>query len=265
MKWFRHMSNASDDEFISELEELFGWEGYGRWWKLLETIAKQMDETDKHSASYSWQKWQTFLKGKRNKLETFLKHLENKQKIKLVVTGNVLEIYCPKLLEMRDNHSKNLQASRGKKLASKEVEVEVYVDDTKGACAKSLIDQIDEIVAPAIVTNTSRLHVWLKEGATEDLILSTIRRVVAKNRNPQRINSLNYFESAIADAIADSKNPMQQSKGSSHGQQDRSNYTGRSHPTKHERTQDAVRRSIEKWCGADELRRIEGKLGNDDR
>lgn len=106
MKWFRHISDASDDEFIAELEELFGWEGYGRWWKLLEVIAKQMDASDKCSAEYSWSKWQTFLKGKRNKLETFLVHLQNKQKINLEQTGNILRISCPKLLDLRDEYSR---------------------------------------------------------------------------------------------------------------------------------------------------------------
>jgi len=28
MKWFKHMSDASDDEFVSALEDEFGLEGY---------------------------------------------------------------------------------------------------------------------------------------------------------------------------------------------------------------------------------------------
>jgi len=106
MKWFRHMSDASDDEFISEVEEIFGLDGYARWWKLLERIAKQMNETDKCYAEYSWTKWQSFLKGKRNKLETFLEHCQNKRRIKLELNGNILRIICPKLLELRDEYSR---------------------------------------------------------------------------------------------------------------------------------------------------------------
>lgn len=100
------MADASDDEFISELEDKFGLEGYARWWKLLEIIAKQMDGTDKCSAEYSWVKWQSFLKGKRNKLETFLEHSQNKLKINLEQNGNILKISCPKLLELRDEYSR---------------------------------------------------------------------------------------------------------------------------------------------------------------
>lgn len=123
MKWFRHMSAASDDEFISGIEDEFGWEGYGRWWKLLEIIAKQMDETDRCYAEYSWVKWQSSLKGKRNKLETFLVHCQNKRKIKLEQTENVLKIICPKLLELRDNYTKDLQASE-EVTSKQEVDVE---------------------------------------------------------------------------------------------------------------------------------------------
>jgi hypothetical protein len=106
VKWFRHMSNMSQDEFIAELEHIYGLEGYARWCKLLEAIADQMDKTARCSVSYPWSKWQTILRGKRNKLETFLKHLENKRKIFLNENGNVLEIGCRKLLELRDEYSR---------------------------------------------------------------------------------------------------------------------------------------------------------------
>lgn len=129
MKWFKHYSDASEDEFIAELEDEFGLEGYARWWKLLEVIAKQMDETDRCYAEYSWQNWQRFLKAKRNKLETFLEHSQNKRKIKLEQTGNKLRIICPKLLELRDNHTKNLQAKK-QVTCKQEVEVEEDISVT---------------------------------------------------------------------------------------------------------------------------------------
>lgn len=106
MRWFKHMTDASDDEFMVLLEAQFGLEGYARWWKLLESVAVQMDKTNKCSVVYSWVKWQTILKGKRNKLETFLKQLENESRIITKQTGNVLEIKIPKLLKYRDEYSK---------------------------------------------------------------------------------------------------------------------------------------------------------------
>ena len=111
MKWIKHMSDSSNDEFLVELEDIFGLEGYARWWKLLEAIAAQMKEKNDCSAAYPLKKWQTFLRVKQKKLVTFLEHLEKKQKIYTESTGNILRIKCPKLLEIRDNHLRNLQAT----------------------------------------------------------------------------------------------------------------------------------------------------------
>lgn len=111
MKWFKHKSNSSENKFIENLEELFGLEGYARWFKILEKIALEMDESNKCYAEHSWIKWQSFLKGKRNKLETFLEHCQNENRIKLEQTGNILRISCPNILELRDNYTKDLQAT----------------------------------------------------------------------------------------------------------------------------------------------------------
>jgi len=128
MKWFKHYTNASDDEFIARLEDEFGLEGYARWWKLLEVIAQNMGGESGCSATYPWSHWQRFLKGKRRKLEPFLAHLESKGRIKRKQTGNkpetnrkqtgnepemnskrtgnILEIECRKLLQIKDEYSR---------------------------------------------------------------------------------------------------------------------------------------------------------------
>lgn len=116
MKWFQHNVDASDGETVKRIERKFGLEGYARWFKLLEKIARKMDETDRCSATYPVEDWATFLKCKRNKLETFLESLAEVSEISLKRSGDVLEIKCPKLLEIRDNHTRNLQAT-GKRLA----------------------------------------------------------------------------------------------------------------------------------------------------
>lgn len=107
MRWFKHMSDASEDEFLAELEDLFGLEGYARYFKLLEAIAIRMKRgSTSCSTALPWSKWQEILKGKRKKLETFLEHLENKQKIFLKCSGNILEIGIPNLLKYRDEYQK---------------------------------------------------------------------------------------------------------------------------------------------------------------
>lgn len=112
MKWFKHFSNARHDEFITWLRSEYGMEGVGRWWTILEVVAEQMEpQGGSCSAKHPWTEWSSFLKQKRNKMSLFLKQIENKSKIKLTDYGNVLEIEIPKMLELRDNYSRNLQAT----------------------------------------------------------------------------------------------------------------------------------------------------------
>lgn len=106
MKWFKHKTDCSSREFMAILEDQFGLEGYARWFKILEEIGKNMSGENGCSAIYPWSKWQTILKGKRKKLGTFLEHLENKSKIKLKENGEILEIECRKILEIKDEYSR---------------------------------------------------------------------------------------------------------------------------------------------------------------
>ncbi len=124
MKWFKHFSDASDDEFVALLEEEFGLAGYARWFKLLEVIARQMDKTDRCYAEYSEQKWCYFLKAKRKQLTCFLVTCEKQLKINQEASENIIRISVPKLLKIKDNYTKDYQETT-KRLPSKEVEVEV--------------------------------------------------------------------------------------------------------------------------------------------
>lgn len=144
MKWFKHFSSASHDEFLESLIDDFGLEGYARWWLVLESIASQMDTTGRCHVEYSWVKWQTILKGKRNKLETFLEHCQNESKLKLEQNGNKLKITCPKLLNLRDNYSRNLQVDEQAATPSasnQEGEVEGEVDNTTSSEASEEEEQ----------------------------------------------------------------------------------------------------------------------------
>jgi hypothetical protein len=111
MKWIKHYTNASDGEFLSWLVDEYGLEGYARWWIILEKVGARMDKSDCCSASYSLEKWSSFLKQKQNKMVLFLKQIENKSKIFLELNGNILTIKIPKMLEYKDNYSKDLEAT----------------------------------------------------------------------------------------------------------------------------------------------------------
>jgi hypothetical protein len=107
MRWFKHLADASDDEFILSLEARFGLDGYARWWKLLEAIAARMKPTDTSAtASLPRSEWLRILKCKRKQLDTFLESIGNERRIILSETGNILQIECPKLLKFRDEYAR---------------------------------------------------------------------------------------------------------------------------------------------------------------
>ncbi|MGV7222692.1 MAG: hypothetical protein ACQ9MH_14335 [Nitrospinales bacterium] len=102
------MTDSSDDRFLIGLEDKFGMAGYARWWKILEKIGKVYGETEDFSASFPLMYWQTYLKCKRNKLISFLDHLQNEGKMFYETNGNVLKISYPKFKEVKDSRHKKV-------------------------------------------------------------------------------------------------------------------------------------------------------------
>jgi len=119
MKWFKHYSDASQDEKLVALEAEFGLEGYARYWKILEIIASQMGaDNGKCSVTYPTKLWCRYLTVRTKILDRYLLHSENLSLMFSVTENDLLTISVPKLLEIRDNHSRNLQAKKPQ-LASK--------------------------------------------------------------------------------------------------------------------------------------------------
>lgn len=187
MRWFKHYSDASEDDFIENLEDIFGLEGYARWWKLLEKIAIKMDETDNCSAEHSWVKWQSFLKGKRNKLETFLKHCQDEMKITLEQNGNILKISCPKLLELRDKYTKDLSATgkkEGKKLPPKNQDPKNQDKDTKDQ--EDILNKSIDFNVDNFLSDVDRMCVKSEApGWSLDALIITFNAWVKKNKVPK--------------------------------------------------------------------------------
>jgi hypothetical protein len=101
------MSDSSQNDFFTQLEDRFGLEGYARYWKLVEAVAQGSNPQKGHwKVAHPWSKWQEILKGKRKKLETFLEHLANLRKIFLKSYENILEIEIPKLKELKDEYAR---------------------------------------------------------------------------------------------------------------------------------------------------------------
>jgi hypothetical protein len=125
MRWFKHLTIASQNPLIAEIEDKFGLEGYARYFKLIEAIAANMKNGGEPKLALPWSKWQMILKGKRNKLCSFLEHLANQSEIKLTQTGNILEIVFPNIKKYMDEWQSRLGSNSG---AAREQELEVEVE-----------------------------------------------------------------------------------------------------------------------------------------
>lgn len=135
MKWFKHFSQAKMDAKLVMIRSEFGMWGIGVYWTLVEFIAEQMKGVDPQAvATLSMRELCSFFGCKRNKLETFLKRLQNVRGMNYTLKRDILIIDCPKLLEIKDNYHKDLEETSptlGRNLLPEE---EVDVEEEK-TCA----------------------------------------------------------------------------------------------------------------------------------
>ena len=128
----------ADDKIVS-IRAAFGMWGVGTYWTLVERAAEQMTvKNPKPTASLLVPELCSFLGCKRNKLVSFLDHLQNVRGMKYKLNGDVLEITVSKLLEIKDNYQKDLEET-SKRLPSKEVEGEEEADKEKEEDSPSLV------------------------------------------------------------------------------------------------------------------------------
>jgi hypothetical protein len=129
MRWFKHLSAASDDEKLAELIDKHGAEGYGCYWLIMEKIAAKMEKgCDKTNCRYPAKKWADICgknpRGMRRIYETFEylslfifkrygKHMDiisNSYQYELdnncITYEYHIDIDCPNLLKYRDEYSK---------------------------------------------------------------------------------------------------------------------------------------------------------------
>lgn len=116
MKWFKHYSDASMDSKICELEQEFGYIGYGVYWKILEICALQWDGISEPKFTLNRMKTKSILRVNYKKIESILKVSSVLNLFSAEINEKNYIIEIPNLLKIKDNHSKNLQAT-GKKVS----------------------------------------------------------------------------------------------------------------------------------------------------
>jgi len=158
MRWFKHMTASSNDEFIVWVEEEYGLAGYARWFKLIELVAAQTTKSQR-MVVYPIPQWCSFLKAKRKLALSFLLALSNRNKIIMELNGNILGIEICNLMKFHDEYTRKSGHTTDKSpdtIRTKNIEEEVEADNYKkdGASpprAMNLFSLSDQIGVPRAV------------------------------------------------------------------------------------------------------------------
>lgn len=226
MKWFKHMANARDDDFMEWLEEEYGFEGVGRWWRILEIIASAMEKNaNDPSTTHTWTKWQTLLRGKRSVLNGYLTAIASRGKMFLEQNENILKINVPNLLKLRDEYSKKSRHTPDTRqsdfLQEAEAEANTYKDLKATPLPPAIVDNSkvkkesfknNDFDAAAVAcccvlnrkvlspTDAALLLGWLEkydwEKYLKPLLISKTEKFAESNMG-KRPASLQYFTEAI--------------------------------------------------------------------
>jgi len=111
MKWFKHMSNSHRDKTLKGVFRKHGLEGEARFWRLIELMAEAF-ENDDVSFDFELENLRESLRFRSLKdCRSFLDTLTILTDMIVEYSGNDCRITYDKLLDIKDNHSKNLQAT----------------------------------------------------------------------------------------------------------------------------------------------------------
>ena len=142
MKWFRHYSDASEDEVLSGIRDRLGTEGYGAWWLILEAISRQIDKKPRDFAEYSVKKWRKITGISPKKLQKFLSFLSKNGKVFVENSEKdgikYIKIRVPKILEIADEYTKRMMKVEEKSAENPDKNRHKIGDSTK----KNVLDKI---------------------------------------------------------------------------------------------------------------------------
>ena len=117
MKWFKHETDAIHSEKLTCLISDLGFEGYGRFWRIMEIIAERMDGSNRCHVVLPEKEWLRLLSIRRplfNRYITVIQSLFDNWRITTDKQKLLIRIEIPNLLEKRDNYTSDLQASSKK-------------------------------------------------------------------------------------------------------------------------------------------------------
>ena len=117
MRWFKHEVDAIHSEKLTRLKSEFGFEGYGRYWRIMELVAERMDGSDRCHIELPEKEWLSLLSMRRPLFDRYLVVIGLLFDSWRITRDNerlLIRIEIPNLLEKRDNYTSDLQASSKK-------------------------------------------------------------------------------------------------------------------------------------------------------
>lgn len=106
MKWLKHYNNCLNSESLADLIRENGFEGYGRYWALLEYLAALFDG-ESVSFRVPIENVRALLRIRSwNELDSFAERLSTVSGLDVKRSGNVYEIEAPILLNLQDRDFK---------------------------------------------------------------------------------------------------------------------------------------------------------------
>jgi len=192
MRWFKHYSDASSDQDISKLIDEFGGDGYMFYWRVIEVIASQMKpENTKTNLDYSYKKWAESCGLSQQKFKKICDFVSTLSLLILKKREKSCEIDCPKLLEIKDNHFKNLQAA-GNKLApkiKKEIKKEIYKENKQS----DLLEEYQAKLYEYCGCDFGIQLVYEFDNRHESQVINGITQLIDSGKKPRSWNLVKTF------------------------------------------------------------------------
>ncbi|HMM59994.1 MAG TPA: hypothetical protein PKC25_07675 [Candidatus Rifleibacterium sp.] len=114
MRWFKHMTRSWDDEKISSLVEKYGIEGYGFYFRVLEIVAANLEDSSHSAVTYSLRKWSKLTAIFQPKVLRLCQVCGELGLIEYELSANLLKVSIPKIFKYRDEYSEKREKKNHK-------------------------------------------------------------------------------------------------------------------------------------------------------
>jgi hypothetical protein len=151
--WIKHYSSSRQSEYMSNLMAKYGWDGYGKYWGLLEYLAANYHggepvfhiQKDVIRSLFGVRSW--------NDLRSFVDQLTNERVLKFALSGNVYRIEAPILLDLLNRDFKRARSERAEtapRVDKIRKEIDIYKNNISSDEKKG--NEIKEALPPKSAT-----------------------------------------------------------------------------------------------------------------